>query len=140
MKAALQMDAYRTRQFRATVSSILPAADPETQRYTVVLELENPPENLMAGMTGEMNIITGRHENALLIPTRALLVDQVLLVAHGMIDTRTVQVGFRTLEFSEALAGVKEGAHVVVADQDTLRPGEFVRQRVVHSDLPASRR
>ncbi len=140
MKADLQMYAYRTRQFRATVASILPAADPETQRYTVVLELENPPENLMAGMTGEMNIITGRHENALLVPTRALLVDQVLLVAHGMIDTRTVKVGFRTLEFCEALAGVKEGAHVVVADQDTLRPGEFVRQRVVHSDLPAPRR
>lgn len=140
MKADLQMYAYRTRQFTATVASILPAADPETQRYTVVLELENPPENLMAGMTGEMNIITGRHENALLLPTRALLVDQVLLVAHGMIDTRTVKVGFRTLEFCEALAGVQEGAHVVVADQDTLRPGEFVRQRVVHSDLPAPRR
>ena len=140
MKADLQMYAYRTRQFSATVSSILPAADPETQRYTVILELENPPKNLMAGMTGEMNIITGRHENALLIPTRALLVDQVLVVAHGMIDKRTVQVGFRTLEFAEALSGLKEGAHVVVADQDTLRPGEFVRQRVVHSELPASRR
>ncbi len=140
MKADLQMYAYRTRQFTAAVSSILPAADPETQRYTVVLELENPPENLMAGMTGEMNIITGRHENALLVPTRAILVDQVLIVAHGRLEARTVQVGFRTLEFSEALSGVKEGTHVVVADQDTLRPGAFVRQRVVHSDLPAPRR
>ncbi len=140
MKADLEMYAYRTRQFSATVSSILPAADPETQRYTVVLELENPPENLMAGMTGEMNIITGRHDHALLLPTRALLVDQVLVVAHGMLDKRTVKVGFQTLEFAEALSGVKAGAHVVVADQDTLRPGEFVRQRVVHSELPASRR
>jgi hypothetical protein len=25
-----------------------PAADPETQRYTVILDLENPPENLLA--------------------------------------------------------------------------------------------
>ena len=140
MKADLQMYAYRTRQFSATVSSILPAADPETQRYTVVLELENPPENLMAGMTGEMNIITGRHENALLVPSRALLVDQVLVVAHGMVEARTVQVGYRTLDFAEALSGLKESAHVVVADQDKLRPGQFVRQRLGHSDLPASRR
>ena len=68
MKAVLQMYAYRTRQFSATVTSILPAADPETQRYTVLLDLENPPENLLAGMTGEMNIITGQHDNALLAP------------------------------------------------------------------------
>jgi RND family efflux transporter MFP subunit len=140
MKAELQMYAYRTRQFTATVASILPAADPETQRYTVVLELQNPPENLMAGMTGEMNIITGRHENALLIPTRALLVDQVLIVAHGMIEKRTVQVGYRTLDFSEVLSGLKEGTHVVVTDQDQLRPGEFVRQHVVRPDARALRK
>jgi len=28
---------------------------------------------MMVGMTGEMNIITGVHENALLVPTRASL-------------------------------------------------------------------
>ena len=140
MKAELQMYAYRTRQFRASVTSILPAADPETQRYTIVLELENPPENLMAGMTGEMNIITGRHENALLIPTRALLVDQVLVVAHGMLEARTVKVGFRTLEFAEALSGLEEREHVVVADQDKLRPGHFVRQRLLRPDQSISRR
>jgi len=140
MKADLQMYAYRTRQFSATVASVLPAADPETQRYTVILDLEKPPENLMAGMTGEMNIITGRHEKALLVPTRALLVDQVLVVSHWMIASRTVKVGYRTLEYAEALEGLKEGAHVVVADQDKLHPGQFVRQRLVGPDPPATRR
>ena len=136
MKADLQMYAYRTRQFSATVSSVLPAADPDTQRYTVILDLQKPPENLMAGMTGEMNIITGRHENALLVPTRALLVDQVLVVASGMVEARTVKVGYRTLEFAEVLEGLQEGAHVVVGDQDKLRPGQFVRQRRIRPDQP----
>jgi multidrug efflux pump subunit AcrA (membrane-fusion protein) len=131
MKALLQMYAYRTRQFDAKVTSIVPAADPETQRYTILLDLENPPENLLAGMTGEMNIITGRHEGALLLPTRALLVDQVLVVRHGFVQARTVKVGYRTLVFAEALAGVREGDHVVVTDQDKLRPGQFVRQRLI---------
>src|SRR6266542_3888707 len=58
MKAKLQLYAYRTRTFTARVTSVQPAADPTTQRYTVVLEMENPPDNLMVGMTGEMNIIT----------------------------------------------------------------------------------
>ena len=131
MEAIVQLYAYRMQQFRAKVSSIQPAADPETQRYTIVLQLEKAPDNLMSGMTGEMNIITGRRENALLVPTRALLVDQALVVKNGFIRRRTVKTGYRTLDFTEALAGVSQGDHVVVADQDRLRNGQPVRQRMV---------
>src|SRR5882672_7994006 len=131
MKAKVQLYAYRTRTFTARVSSVQPAADPTTQRYTVVLEMEDPPDNLMTGMTGEMNIITGTHKNALLVPTRALLVDQALLVKGGIVHSRTVGVGFRTLDFSEVTSGLEEGSHVIVSDQDKFRPGEAVRQRMV---------
>jgi len=131
MTAMVQLYAYRSRQFNAHVSSIQPAADPETQRYTIVLQLDQPPDNLMAGMTGEMNIITGKHENILLVPTRALLVDQALIVKHGVVQKRTVKVGFRTLDFSEAMSGLSLGDHVVVADQDRLHPGKPVRQRLI---------
>jgi RND family efflux transporter MFP subunit len=131
MTANVQLYAYATRQFLAHVSSIQPAADPETQRYTIVLELENSPDNLMAGMTGEMNIITGKHENVLIVPSRALLVDQALVVKRGIVRTRTVKTGFRTLDFTEVVNGISEGDHVVVADQDRLHPGRFVHQRMV---------
>lgn len=139
MKAELQLYAYRTRKLTAKVSSIQPAADPDTQRYAVALELENPPENLMAGMTGEMNIITGTHENALLVPTRALAVDQVLVVRNNIIQKRTVQVGYRTLEFTEARSGVSERDRVVVSEQDKLRPGQLVRQRMISSPRRAGK-
>jgi RND family efflux transporter MFP subunit len=131
MTAVVQLYAYRSRQFNAHVSSVQPAADPETQRYTIVLQLDQPPDNLMAGMTGEMNIITGKHENVLLVPTRALLVDQALIVKHGVVQKRTVKVGFRTLDFSEVMSGLSLGDHVVVADQDRLHPGQPVRQRLI---------
>jgi RND family efflux transporter MFP subunit len=136
MKAKLQLYAYRTKTFAARVSSVQPAADPTTQRYTVVLEMENPPDNLMVGMTGEMNIITGTHQNALLVPTRALLVDQALVVKSGIVHSRTVEVGFRTLDFTEVTSGLAEGNHVIVSDQDKFRPGEAVRQRMVDSPPP----
>lgn len=129
MKAVLQLYAYRTQQFAAKVSSIQPAADPETQRYTITLEMEKPPDNLMAGMTGEMNVITGMHENALLVPTRALLVDQAWIVKRGVVRRRTVNVGFRTLDFAEVMNGISLGDHVVVSNQDKLRPGQVVRER-----------
>src|ERR1700736_4011999 len=130
MKAKVQLYAYRNATFPAKVASVQPAADPDTQRYTVILEMEKPPDNLMAGMTGEMNIITGTHENALLMPTRALVVDQALIVKHGLVESRTVKIGYRTLDFSEVLSGVSEGERAVLSDQDKLRPGRPVRQRV----------
>ncbi len=131
MKAKVQLYAYRNNVFPAKVASVQPAADPDTQRYTVILEMEKAPDNLMAGMTGEMNIITGMHENALLLPTRALIVDQAWLVKRGIVRKKTIKVGFRTLDFSEALSGISAGDRVVVSDQDRLRTGEPVRQRRV---------
>jgi len=131
MNAKTQLYAFQNATFAAKVSSIQPAADPDTQRYTVILEMEKPPDNLMAGMTGEMNIVTGTHENAVLVPTRALIVDQALVVKRGIVQRRTVKVGFRTLDFTEALSGLSAGDHVVVADQDRLKPGQPVRQRRV---------
>src|SRR5438477_2927902 len=111
MKANVQPAAYRTRTSTDRATSVQPAADPTTHRYTVVLEMENPPDNLMVGMTGEMNIITGTHQSALLVPTRALLVDQALMVKGGIVHSRTVQVGFRTLDFTEVTSGLGEGNH-----------------------------
>src|ERR1700758_843290 len=136
MKAKVQLYAYRTRTFTARVTSVQPAADPTTQRYTVVLEMENPPDNLMVGMTGEMNIITGVHEDALMVSTRALLVLQPLIVNGGIVQRRTVNVGFRTLDFSEALSGLADGDHVIVSDQDKFHSGQPVRQRMVSSPPP----
>ncbi len=131
MGALLQVYAFRGRQFSAKVTAITPAADPETQRYTILLDLENPPDNLLAGMTGEMNIITGEHADALLCPTRALLVDQVLLVENGLVRGRTVKTGYSTLDFTEVLGGLKEGDHVIVSDLDRFRAGQPARQRMV---------
>jgi RND family efflux transporter MFP subunit len=131
MKAKVQLYAYRSQMFAARVSTIQPAADPETQRYTIILEMEKPPDNLMAGMTGEMNIITGTHENALLVPTRALLVDQVWIVKAGTVQKRTVTTGYRTLDFTEITAGLSEGDHIIVSNQDKMRVGRFVKERKV---------
>jgi hypothetical protein len=93
--------------------------------------MEKPPDNLMAGMTGEMNIITGTHENALLVPTRAVLVDQALVVKRGIVQRRAIKPGFRTIDFTEVLGGLSAGERIVVSDQDRLKPGQPVRQRRV---------
>jgi RND family efflux transporter MFP subunit len=125
MKATVRLYSFANQDFIATVSQVLPTAN--DQRYTITLALDKPPANLMSGMTGEMNIIAGKHENALIVPTRAVLANRVLVVKDGVIKPRTVKIGFRNLEHTEILDGLKEGEQVVVADQDLFKPGQRVR-------------
>ena len=125
LKAAVRLYSFANQDFTATVSQVLPTAN--NQRYTVTLSLDNPPPNLMSGMTGEMNIIAGKRENSVIIPSRAVLADRVLVVKDGVVKPRVVKLGFRNLERAEVLEGLKEGEQVVVADQDLLKPGQRVR-------------
>jgi hypothetical protein len=55
------------------------------------------------------------------------------------VHARTVKMGFRTLDFAEALSGVEEGGRVIVSDQDKFRPGEPVRQRIVSLPPPPTK-
>ena len=128
MEAELRLYSYPNTTFKATVNQVLPAPTVANgSRYAVFLSMDDPPDNLRYGLTGEMNIILGRKPNAITIPTRALNTDQVLIVDHGVVAQRTVKVGFKSLEFAEILDGINEGDQVIVSDQDAFRSGERVR-------------
>jgi RND family efflux transporter MFP subunit len=130
MKAAVRLYSYANQDFTATVGLVLPTAN--NQRYTVTLALDKAPPNLMSGMTGEMNIIAGKRENALIIPSRAVLAGRVFVIKDNVVKPRTVKLGFRNLEHAEILEGLKDGEQVVVADQDLFRPGQRVRAVTVN--------
>jgi RND family efflux transporter MFP subunit len=130
MKAAVRLYSFPDQDLMATVTQVLPTAN--NQRYTITLTLDKAPPNLMSGMTGEMNIIAGKRENALIIPSRALLGDRVLVVKDNVVKPRAVKDGFHNLEHAEILDGLTEGEQVVVADQDLFRPGQRVRPVIVN--------
>jgi RND family efflux transporter MFP subunit len=130
MKAKVKLYAYPDRELIATVSQVLPTAS--NQRYTVNLNLDNPPDNLLPSETGEMNIISGTRENALIIPARAVLGDRVWVIADGVAAPRIVKIGYRNIEQAEIVEGLRDKEAVVVADQDLLRSGMRVRPVVLN--------
>ena len=136
MKAEVRLYAYGSTTFEATLDAVLPNPDANSSRYTVTLSLDHRPDNLMFGETGEMNIILGRKPDTLVVPTRALQVDQVLIVDDGIVEQRTVKAGFKSLEFAEILDGVYTGDAVIVADQDTFRVGQRVRPVPINAPKP----
>lgn len=128
MKAVVKLYSYQGKKFSAQVKEILPQGD--NQKYGVLLSLENPPETLLPGMTGELLIIVGESENTLIIPTRAILsnrsYNRVLIVDDGKVRMKEVKIGFRNIEKVQILSGLEEGEMVVLSNHDLYQPGDRV--------------
>ena len=113
--------------FNGEVIQLLPTNDPETQRFSIFLSVDISKERLTPGLTGEANIIVAERENTLIIPSRALLGDQVYVVKNGKIEIRPVLKGYQGLHNVEVLEGLEEGELVIVEDLDRFKQGNKVK-------------
>jgi RND family efflux transporter MFP subunit len=126
-KASVRFLTYGNQLYDATVSKILPTADPATQRYVVFLTVDLPVERLVPGLTGEATIVVGEHDNALIIPRRALSYGTLYVVKNGRVQLRSVSVGYFGLNEAEITKGVEEGDEVIVEELDRFHDGDRVR-------------
>ena len=126
-KAIVRFLTYGDETYTATVSKILPTADPVTQRYEVFLNVDLPLERLVPGLTGEVSIVVGEHDNAFIVPRRALFGDSLFMVKDGRVQLCKVSVGYVGLNEAEILQGVTEGDEVIAEELDAFYNGERVR-------------
>lgn len=114
--------------FDATVQTILPFAEPETQRYSVYLQVKAPVSKLVPFSTGEATITVGERENVPVVPPRAILNNEyVLVVKNGVVEKRKISLGFKAFNLTEVTGNLKEGEQVIVDDLDQFHDGEHVR-------------
>ncbi len=132
-KASVRFLGYGNWQYDATVTKILPTADPETQRYIVHLDVKIDKAKLIPGITGEVSIVVGEREAKAIIPRRALFGSNVLVVADGRVHLRTVETGYVSMTAVEVLKGLKAGDEVIVDELDRFRDGDRVSAEVVPS-------
>jgi RND family efflux transporter MFP subunit len=131
-KASVRFLGYGNWLYDATVTKILPTADPETQRYIVHLDVKIEPEKLIPGITGEVLIIVGERPSEANIPRRALFNNnKVYAVENGRVKLRTIKTGYLSNTFVEVLEGLKAGDLVIVDQLDQFRDGDRVRTDLV---------
>jgi HlyD family secretion protein len=91
--------------------------------YKVTIRLQPTDAPLRVGMTSNVDIVTERRENALLVPNRFITVDRttgqafVDIFVGGEIRPTEIQIGLRDETFSEVLAGLEEGDLVVLVKE-----------------------
>jgi RND family efflux transporter MFP subunit len=131
----IRADAFPEQVFHGRVQAITPKGDPVARSYRVRIEFtEEVP--LQIGMTAETNIISERHEDALLLPTSAINKGHVWLVKDGKLVSQPVTIGAKGAAQTEIKEGVADEDMVVLKPDDKLKPGQKVKAKLAQPAKP----
>jgi membrane fusion protein, multidrug efflux system len=127
MPIRFQLDAYPGEHLTAKVSRVYPELDRKMRTLTV----EATPDNnnvYIPGMFCRLVIVTKSSENAVVIPTAALIQTQngekiVFVIIDGKAEPRKVELGLETRDHFEVVGGINPGDMVVVEGGDKLKNG-----------------
>lgn len=108
------------------VVELYPDADRDTKTFLGKVELTAPPAGLRSGMSAEVNIVTDRHESAVLVPAGAVLAGKLFVVAGGKAEARAVRTGLKDPRTVEVTSGVTPGEAVVIVGGKELTDGQRV--------------
>jgi HlyD family secretion protein len=125
--AFVTVEALPGRRFPGRVRRIAPyVVDLEKQARTVDVEVEltNPEDAraLLVGYSADVEIILEAHENAVRVPTQAVMEGNRLLVHKGdgeKLEERQFRPGISNWEFTEVVSGVAAGEKIVLSVERT---------------------
>jgi len=107
------------RRWSGKVRQILPT--PETLNnvvlYKVLFDVDNPDGALLPQMSAQVTFLLDKVDDALLIPTKALLPgrpQRVQVMENGKPVERKVKIGMETRKESQVLEGLREGETLVL--------------------------
>jgi HlyD family secretion protein len=121
-KVRLYPDAYLGETFFGVVSEVRPTieASKEVSRAnTIEVTPESPPRPLRLGMSVDVEVLTGRKEEALQVPSSAVMEREgqkfVYLVRGGKIVRSDITTGISNWDRTEILSGISPGNAVVTS-------------------------
>ena len=113
------------------ISAIDPGADQTTRTIKVRAIVPNPDNKLSAGSFAHVVIPFESTNNAILIPSQAVIPTtrdkQVAIVKNGKADLVTVQLGERTTDKVEVTQGLQSGDTVITTGLMQVKPGMDVQ-------------
>lgn len=121
MPAKVSVSSAEIEDFDAAVSEISPAAD-ATGMFTVKINMDNTEGLFKAGMFADIRLISSITDDALTIPTDAILEEDgknVVFVVNGdVLERREITTGMDQDDRIEVISGLSDGETVVVRGKD----------------------
>ncbi|MZP29790.1 efflux RND transporter periplasmic adaptor subunit [Heliobacterium undosum] len=128
----VRVPAASPKPFKGKVTKLSPSADAKTKTYPVWVSVDNTDDLLKAGMYAEILVTTQRLENALTVPSDAVVErkgQKVVYILDGdKAVERKVSVGKVDEGLTQVTEGVAEGEKVITTGLQALRDGVAVRE------------
>ncbi|MEO1244726.1 MAG: efflux RND transporter periplasmic adaptor subunit [Pseudomonadota bacterium] len=128
--ATLEVDSMRGRRFEATIARISPTIDTRNGTFRATALIDNSGGELAPGMFARFTIAYEKHEDVIIIPADAVLVEDneasVYVVSGDEVNKRVIETGVRANGRLEVLKGLDGSETVVVVGQSSLREGSKV--------------
>jgi len=129
MRATVKLDAFKERSFPAHVRRVAPyVLEAEKQARTVEVEAELEDHeglDLLPGYSADLEVTIDKRDDALRIPTRALVQGDSVYVFDASAERvalRKIKKGLANWEYTEIADGVKAGDQVVISiDREGLK-------------------
>jgi membrane fusion protein (multidrug efflux system) len=131
--ARLRADSLGGARFKGTIDRISPVVDPGTGTIKVTVATPRQ-EGLRPGMYVEVELVTAVHDDALLVPKRALVYDNDQAFVFRLkekekrrVERLRVTAALEDADHVEPQGGLAPGDQLVVAGQSGLKDGGLVR-------------
>ena len=128
--AYLNVEAWPGERFEAHVLRISPVVDATTGTIRVTLQVRARGK-LSPGMFASVFLVTDTHDDAVVMPKRALsiesLSDTVFVAEDGQAVRRDIELGYEETDIVEVISGLRPGERVIVVGQDGLTNGTPVQ-------------
>lgn len=116
--------------FQGIITAVAPQVDARTKAFPVTLTIKNLKNRLKDGMYGEIQLVTDRKTNILVIPQFAVVDYEqkkvVYVVESDTAKMREVKLGLTLGEQAEVLSGLREGEMLIIEGQYGVREGSAV--------------
>lgn len=125
--AQITFDALPGKTFEGKVARFSDALNLSTRTMDVQIEIENTAHTIKPGMFASVQMTVAEHQNAITIPTNALLKDDsgqyVFTLNENKAKSIRVRLGTELLERTEILSGLSGSEPVIVVGQQFVKEG-----------------
>jgi membrane fusion protein, multidrug efflux system len=122
----LTVEAFPGERFDASVLRINPVVERGSGTVKVTLAVRGEGR-LRPGMFASVHLRTDIHQDAVVIPKRALVLesigDTVYVLEDGVARRREVSLGYDEADLVEVISGLQAGERVIVVGQDSVSEG-----------------
>lgn len=119
--------AHPDREFTASIFFVSTTADPTTRKVEIKARCDNPDGLLKPGFFTAVQLQTGLHHAAVMVPEEAVIPTEVGFVTYvvedGVARQRRVEIGLRDKGEVEILKGLRPGERLVVRGGHVIADG-----------------